>query len=179
MILSDFDLMNMLNSKRLRIVPFSPNIVRENGIDFRLDAEVGRHKELGPDFVMDPTSEDHINRAYSIEKGVKQILIGPREQVLLSTVEQISVPDDVAGFVELRSTWARHGLSMPPTIIDAGFSGTVTLEVVNNAPYRIALKPNVGFAHIIFIKTSSRVEKVYAGSYLGQRGVRLPKPIKQ
>ncbi|MEM3296699.1 MAG: hypothetical protein QXG73_01335, partial [Candidatus Micrarchaeaceae archaeon] len=83
------------------------------------------------------------------------------------------------GFVELRSTWARHGLSMPPTIIDAGFSGNVTLEVFNNAPYGILLKPKTRFAHIIFAATMNKVKNTYKGKYLGQRGIRLPKTIKE
>jgi dCTP deaminase len=179
MILSDFDLMNMIKSKRIVIDPFSEDIVRENGIDFRLADEVGRHKDMDDSFVMDPSNIDSINSAYQIEKGVKHIVLKGKEQVLLSTNEHISMPDDVVGFVELRSTWARHGLSMPPTIIDAGFKGTITLEVVNNAPYKIRLSHMARFAHIVFIKSSSRVEKSYSGSYTEQRGVRLPKVIKE
>ena len=178
MILSDFDLMNLIRSKRLSIEPFSPDIVRENGIDFRLDSEIGRHKDMDDRFVMDPHNEESIHSAYEITKGLDTILIGGKEQVLLTTIEEIAVPDDLVGMVELRSTWARHGLSMPPTIIDAGFKGTVTLEVINNAPYKIALKPHVRFAHIIFVKTSSRVEKSYSGKYLGQKGVKLPKVVE-
>ncbi len=177
MILSDFDLMHIINSKRMVIEPFSEEIVRENGIDFRLAPEMGRHRQMGPDFVMDPSNEQVINSSYEIQKNLDTLLIGPKEQVLFTTNEHITVPDDVAGMVELRSTWARHGLSMPPTIIDAGFSGTVTLEVINNAPYKIAIKPMSRFAHVIFIKTSSRVDKAYGGAYFGQRGVKLPKPI--
>lgn len=179
MVLSDFDLMNMIKSGRLKIEPFSDDIVRENGIDFKLDNEIAHHKNLGPDFIMDPSDEKMISDAYDVQKDQKTLVIGPHEQVLVSTVEHVELPDDVAGLVELRSTWARHGLGMPPTIIDAGFHGTVTLEVFNNAPYSIALKPNTRFAHIIFIKTSSRVQNSYAsGSYSGQKGVRLPKVIK-
>lgn len=180
MILSDFDLLNMIRSGRIKIEPFIDDIVRENGIDFRLADEVGRHNtKMGDAFVMDPSDEQMIKNAYKIEKEVKQILIGAREQVLLTTHEYVDLPDDVVGMVELRSTWARHGLSMPPTIIDAGFKGTVTLEVINNAPYKIAIKPLTRFAHIIFVKTSSKVEKSYStGSYTGQRGVRIPKVIK-
>lgn len=179
MILSDFDLMNMIKSKRLTIEPFSDDIVRENGIDFRLADEIAHHREMDKDFIMDPTNEDHIKASYEVLKRVKSIIIGPHEQVLLSTNEHISMPDDLVGIVELRSTWARHGLSMPPTIIDAGFHGTVTLEVNNNAPYRIALKPKQRFAHIIFLKTSSKVANIYSGSYNDQRGVKLPKALKE
>jgi dCTP deaminase len=180
MILSDFDLMNLITSKRLKIEPFSDDIVRENGIDFRLADEIAHHKELGKDFIMDPASQEKIEKAYDIQKGQTELILGAHEQVLLSTVEHVDLPDDIVGVVELRSTWARHGLSMPPTIIDAGFRGTVTLEVFNNAPYGIKLKPNTRFAHIVFVKTSSRVEHSYSsGSYSGQRGIKLPKVINE
>ncbi|MDE1871485.1 MAG: dCTP deaminase [Candidatus Micrarchaeota archaeon] len=181
MILSDFDLMNYLNSKRLKIEPFSREIVRENGIDFRLADEIAYHrKDLGDDFVMDPSNKEMIERAYDVRKKQETLVIGPREQVLLSTIEHVALPDDLVGVVELRSTWARHGFSMPPTIIDAGFNGNVTLEVINNAPYKIALKPNTRFAHIVFIKASNAVESSYSkGSYSGQMGVRLPKVISE
>ena len=179
MILSDFDLMNFINAKRLVIEPFSQDIVRENGIDFRLADEIAHHKDLGKDFIMDPANQEMITNSYDLKKGEGRLIIGAHEQVLLSTVEYIELPDDIVGIVELRSTWARHGLSMPPTIIDAGFRGTVTLEVFNNAPYGIGLMPNTRFAHIVFIKATSRVEKSYAtGSYSGQRGIKLPKVIK-
>jgi dCTP deaminase len=176
--LSDFDLMNMIKSKRLVIEPFEEEIVRENGIDFRLDNEIAHHNNLGADFVMDPSSEESIKRAYDLQKNVDRLVLGPHEQVLLSTMEYIELPDDIMALVELRSTWARHGLSMPPTIVDAGFKGNITLEVFNNAPYGIALKPGTRFAHMIFIKTSSKVQNAYSGQYSGQRGVRLPKVIK-
>ena len=176
--LSDFDLLNMINSGRLKIDPFSRDTVRENGIDFRLDNEIAHHKDLGKDFIMDPSDEESIKKAYDIQKGLDKLVIGSHEQVLLSTVEHMELPDDIMSMVELRSTWARHGLCMPPTIIDAGFKGTITLEVFNNAPYSIGIKPGIRFAHMIFLKTSSKVENVYSGLYSGQRGVKLPKTLK-
>ena len=140
MILSDYDINGMIKMKRLVIKPFYNDMVRENGIDMRLAAEIAHHKDMGSDFVMDPmSSNEDIGKCFDIKKNAKEMVIGSKEQVLLTTSEYIEVPDDVAGFVELRSTWARHGLSMPPTIIDAGFKGTITLEVINNAPYAIKL----------------------------------------
>ncbi len=176
MILSDYDIKGMIRSKRLVIRPFFPDTVRENGIDLRLSDEIARHRAYKDDFVMDPTNIELIRKSYAIEKS-KNMIVDAKEQVLLSTREYIEVPDDIAGFVELRSTWARHGLSMPPTIIDAGFKGTVTLEVINNAPYKILLRPNQRFAHVIFVKLASRAESPYSGLYAGQKGIRLPKPI--
>ncbi len=179
MILSDYDINGMIKMKRLVIKPFNNDTVRENGIDMKLAAEIAHHKDMGKDFVMDPMSSDaSISKCFTLKKNVKEIIIGSKEQVLLSTQEYIEVPDDVAGFVELRSTWARHGLSMPPTIIDAGFKGTITLEVINNAPYAIKLRPKQRFAHVIFVKLQNRTGASYAGFYKGQLGIKLPQVIK-
>ncbi|MDE1761961.1 MAG: dCTP deaminase, partial [Candidatus Micrarchaeota archaeon] len=70
-----------------------------------------------------------------------------------------------------------HGLVMPPTIIDAGFAGNITLEIFNSSPYAIKLKPDTRFAHVIFSMTMNRVEKAYSGRYFGQRGLTPPKPL--
>ena len=67
---------------------------------------------------------------------------------------------------------------MPPTIIDAGFKGTITLEVINNAPYAIKLRPKQRFAHVIFVKLQNRTGNTYSGFYKGQRGIKLPQVIK-
>ncbi len=176
--LSGFDIYNLVDTGRLVITPFDRNMVRENGIDFRLADEIAHHKTASEGFVLDPSNESHISASYEVSKNSDSLILQAHEQVLLSTLEYVKVPDDVAGFVELRSTWARHGLSMPPTIIDAGFEGNITLEVVNNAPYGIMLKPNTPFAHIVFNKLSNRASVPYSGTYSGQRGVRLPKLIR-
>ena len=178
MILSDVDLMAAIKGKRLLIEPFSDDTVRENGIDLRLADEIAHHKKGAEGFVMDPTDQKSIDSSYSMEKGKGSMILGPGEHVLLSTLELIGMPDDLIGFVELRSTWARHGLALPPTIIDAGFKGTVTLAVFNTAPYSIKLTPKQRFAHIVFAKTSSKVADTYAGSYSGQRGINIPKAVK-
>ncbi len=178
MILSDFDLDNVIRDKRLVIKPFSRNMVRENGIDFRLSNEIVRHRNMPANFVYDPSDEKSIKNAFTTSKRTSRMILEPKEQVLLSTYEHLSMPDDLVAFVELRSTWARNGLSMPPTIIDAGFKGTITLEVINNAPFRMLLKPKYPFAHIIFMKATSRIRNPYSGSYFEQRGVKLPKVIK-
>ncbi len=178
MILSDFDLRNYIGSHRLVVKPFEEELVRENGLDLRLGNEIGIHNpELKEDFVLDPSNEEHLKREYIVTKDNDRLVIPSKSQVLLTTQEFLEMPDNLMGFVELRSSWARHGLSMPPTIIDAGFKGDVTLEVINHSNHAIALKPSVRFAHIIFAITMNRVSKQYSGSYLGQRGVRTPKPL--
>jgi len=77
----------------------------------------------------------------------------------------------------LRSTYARFGLYIPPTVVDAGFHGQLTIEIIgSNLPVKIY--PNQRFLHLIFVKTSSPVYKPYTGKYQKQTGVTPPKPDK-
>ena len=179
MILSDYDLESAIRTKRLIVRPFKKDAVRENGLDLRLADEIAvRNPKLGKDTVFDAMNPEHVKNEYIIQKGPGRMIVPSHDQVLLSTKEYISLPDNVMAFVELRSTWARHGLSMPPTIIDAGFAGTITLEVINNAPYAMLLKPGSRFAHIIFASTLNKVSQAYSGSYFNQKGIKLPKLLK-
>jgi len=85
-----------------------------------------------------------------------------------SLKERISMPDDLMAFVELRSTWARSGIIIPPTIVDAGFEGDLTLELV--AFKDIPVPYNQRFAHLIFARLTSP-SVPYKGKYQGQKGI--------
>ncbi len=169
LILSDFDLWNYIRSGRLVIEPFRDDVVRENGLDLRIGRQMARLKPV--DKVLD-VHGDNIAEFYEIEEG-DSFLIRPREHVLLHTMEYIKLPLDLMGFVNLRSSYARIGLTIPPTIIDANFEGQLTIELVGGE-FPVRLYSGDRFLHVVFAKLSSPVEKPYKGKYQGQRGVRLP-----
>ena len=174
MILSDFDLRNYIRSGRLIIQPFEPSTIRENGVDLRLGGEVAHLHNL--DKLVDTRKGDlNLQIFYSIERG-DEFVIKAHEKVLLTTLERIKLPGDIMAFVELRSSFARLGLMIPPTIIDAGFEGNITLEVEGSS-FPIKIYKGERFAHIIFAKTLNPVERPYRGRYQGQTGVTLPKLI--
>jgi dCTP deaminase len=82
------------------------------------------------------------------------------------TREIITMPNDLCAFVQLRSTWARKGFILPPTMIDAGFHGSITLEI---AKFGASSHVPVGqrFAHVIFAKLTGPTDP-YRGKYQGQ-----------
>ncbi len=172
MILGDRDLKYYVERGLISIEPFDEEIIRENGIDLRLGSQVARLRETNRVFDASSPPRD-LSGFYMIEE-VENIVIRPREVVLLSSLEYIRLPEDIMAFVELRSSFARLGLLMPPTIIDAGFEGNVTLEV-HGSSFPVRLKRGQRFAHIIFARTLSPVESPYKGRYQGQRGVTLPR----
>jgi len=173
MILSDFDLRAYLNSGRLKIEPFSEDIIRENGVDLRLGREYCKLVES--DNVLDLTkgepAEDIKQRYLCKESDI--ILLEPNSRYLLHTLEYISLPPELMAFVEIRSTFARLGLLIPPTIIDGGFEGQITIELLATS-FPVKIPAGTRLLHVVFAKLTTPVTKPYRGKYQGQRGVTLP-----
>ena len=170
MILSNSDIHKHMKEKRLIINPFHEDTVRENGIDLRLGSEIARLKRT--ESVFDTRGKNEYERFFEKEIG-ESFIINPNERILVCTLEFIELKSDLMGFVNLRSSFARVGLSLPPTIVDAGFKGQLTLHVIGGSfPVRLYVKDR--FCHIVLAKlTSDSVS--YSGVYLSQRGVTYPK----
>ena len=169
MILSDRDLKYYLEKQWIKIVPFSEEIVRENGVDLRIGSQFARLKKTNKVFDVNDNIEDF----YEIINS-NEIVVYPHEHLLMTTLEYIELPNDVMAFVNLRSTYARLGISIPPTIVDAGFKGELTIEIVGSE-FPVRLKSGTRFLHLIFAKTITPVERSHHGKYQKQNGVTLPK----
>jgi dCTP deaminase len=86
------------------------------------------------------------------------------------TREMLSLPDDLMAFVGIRSSWARLGFSMPLTIVDAGFQGNLTLEILGFGKTALAEAVDKRFVHLIFAKLTSP-SVPYNGKYQHQTGI--------
>ena len=173
MILSDFDLRAYLSSGRLKIEPFSEDIVRENGVDLRLGSEYCKLVESNEilDLTKGEAIEDIKSRYVCRESDV--ILLEPNSRYLLHTLEYVSLPPELMAFVEIRSTFARLGLLIPPTIIDGGFEGQITIELLTTT-FPVKIPVGTRFLHVVFAKLTTPVTRPYRGRYQGQRKVTLP-----
>jgi dCTP deaminase len=165
MILGDRDIKYYLEKGWIVINPLRDDSIRENGVDLRVGGEIMRFADI---FV--PVSIDNNAPIYQKEEG-EEFVIYPYEHVLMVTEEYIKLPNDIIGLVNLRSTFARLGLFIPPTIVDAGFEGQLTIEVIGSQ-IPIKIKKGQRFLHLIFAKTLTPVEHPYNGKYQKQRGVR-------
>jgi dCTP deaminase len=104
-------------------------------------------------------------------------ILHPGEFVLASTYEVITLPDDIAGRLEGKSSLGRLGLLTHSTagFIDPGFSGHITLELSNVANLPVKLFPGMKIGQLCLIKLSSPAEhpygsEKYGSRYQGQRG---------
>ncbi|AAY80159.1 dCTP deaminase [Sulfolobus acidocaldarius] len=169
MILGDRDLKYYLEKGWIKVEPIYGDSVRENGIDLRVGNEIARFKKT--DKVFDPDNPDY--SFFDVQRG-EEFIISPHEHVLLVTEEYMKLPNDVMAFVNLRSTFARLGLFIPPTIVDAGFEGQLTIEVVGSS-FPVKIRRGTRFLHLIFARTLTPVENPYQGKYQGQKGVTIPR----
>ncbi len=177
-VLTRSEILKLLEEGALGIEPFDEIIVRENGIDLRIGNEYAIYNVENQ--VVDPCEMDkeEPRRLFNIIRidDDGRIVIPPHSFVLLTTFEYVRLPPNIVGLCNLRSTLARYGLSVPPTVVDAGFEGQVTIEVVNNGPNYVVLRPRMRFLHLVLIKAEGEVK--YQGFYRGQRGVKPPKGLK-
>jgi dCTP deaminase len=172
MILANDELKKLISLGRLKVDPLYPDTVRENGLDLRIGGEYAIYAYEGA--VVRPCELKDARHLFRVVKA-DEVVIPPRSFVLLTTEECVKMPEDVAGLANLRSTLARYGLSVPPTVVDVGFEGNITIEVVNESPNTIVLKRGMRFLHLILVKAEGRA--AYAGTYQGQRGVTPPKGL--
>jgi dCTP deaminase len=171
LILSDYDIRVLLRAGELYIEPFNEEIIRENGLDLRLGRKYCKFKRT--DKILDPRAPGDAEEYYVCGES-EEIVIHPYEHILLHTVEYIKLPPYIAGLVNLRSTWARVGLYIPATVVDAGFEGQLTIEVIGSS-FPVKLYAGDRFLHLILVRMGHPSEKPYKGTYKGQTGVRLPK----
>ena len=75
------------------------------------------------------------------------VVIPRKAFVLVRTLEHVTLPikSKLAARVEGRSKQARLGLTAHITapVIHAGFSGRITLEIVNHGPFELRVRPRV------------------------------------
>ena len=176
MLLSDRDIRAEITAGRVAVEPFAESMVQPSSVDVRLD-RFFRVFENHKYSVIDPSIEQsELTREVIVEPN-EHFILHPGEFVLASTYEIITLPDDISGRLEGKSSLGRLGLLTHSTagFIDPGFSGHITLELSNVANLPVKLFPGMKIGQLCLIKLSSPAEHpygsaVYASRYQGQRG---------
>lgn len=85
---------------------------------------------------------------------------------LASAMDQFQMPDDLTGIVHDKSTWARKGLSVFNTVIESGWRGFLTLELVYHGEGELIIPAGAGIAQVIFHRMAEHAH--YSGKYQSQ-----------
>ncbi|WP_100643362.1 dCTP deaminase [Alteromonas facilis] len=110
-----------------------------------------------------------------VEEG-KAFFLHPGELALAVTLESVTLPNNIVGWLDGRSSLARLGLMVHVTAhrIDPGWSGNIVLEFFNSGKLPLALKPGMKIGALSFEVLSNPAEKPYNArldaKYKGQEG---------
>jgi dCTP deaminase len=175
-LLSDRDILAEIEAKRIVLEPYDESLLQPSSIDFRLDRyfrvfENHRYPHIDP-----AADQSDLTRVVEPD-GDEAFILHPGEFVLGSTLEVVSLPDDLAARVEGKSSLGRLGLLTHATagFVDPGFSGHVTLELANVATLPIKLYPGMKIGQLCFFRLSTPAQhpygsEKYGSHYQGQRG---------
>ncbi len=100
----------------------------------------------------------------------------PGELALGVTYESVTLPADIVGWLDGRSSLARLGLMVHVTAhrIDPGWSGQIVLEFYNSGKLPLALRPKMKIAALNFETMSGAADRPYNkrqdAKYKGQKG---------
>ena len=170
MLLSDKDIRAEIESGRVGIDPYDPQMIQPSSIDVRLDRffrvfENHKYPHIDPS-----VEQPDLTRLVEPE-GEDPFILHPGEFALASTYEVVTLPDDVASRLEGKSSLGRLGLITHSTagFIDPGFSGHVTLELANVATLPIKLYPGMKIGQLCMFRLSSPAERPYGSAEVGSR----------
>jgi dCTP deaminase len=141
------NILELINSSKLKFNPALDSFqIQENAIDLRLGftfiilkkwqitpkgREVSKNNDLS-------NTEPSNFQTIELEEGQYFELL-PNEYILASTLESISLPNDVVGTLYPRSSVNRRGISIDLSgIINAGYEGYLILPIRNNSSSEIA-----------------------------------------
>jgi dCTP deaminase len=184
LILSRDDILQYLEQGKLRINPaVNHSRVAQVSVDLILDRKFAIFRDP-PSFLPAIHIEPSLFHSEDLWERVEQdqFRLNPGHFVLGQTLEEISIPSDLVGWVEGRSSWARAGISVHVTApkIDPGFSAHITLELYNFGKIPVDLRAGVDMpAQLMLfqVTTPLRDQELYGQSAQDQfQGQTFPIP---
>ncbi|TMM43731.1 dCTP deaminase [Colwellia ponticola] len=182
--LSDKDIEKYLDEGSIIIEP-QPDISMISGVsvDIRLGNEFRVFQEHTAPYIdlSAPKAQvqEAMNSIMSDEIHVADgdaFFLHPGELALAVTLESVTLPDNIVGWLDGRSSLARLGLMVHVTAhrIDPGWSGQIVLEFYNSGKLPLALRPKMKIAALNFETMSSSAQRPYNkredAKYRGQKG---------
>ena len=182
--LCDRDIEQSIRDKKIVITPVpDQSMISGVSVDIRLGNEFRVFKEhtapyidlSGPREEMQKAMNNVMSEEIVIPDG-EAFFLHPGELALAVTYESVTLPADIVGWLDGRSSLARLGLMVHVTAhrIDPGWSGQIVLEFYNSGKLPLALRPKMKIAALNFETMSGEADRPYNkrndAKYKGQMG---------
>ncbi|MEX0799986.1 MAG: dCTP deaminase [Dehalococcoidia bacterium] len=175
-VLSDRTIKEQLAAGRLVIDPLDQADIQPSSVDLHLDRVFRVFRVTRRPYVDVREPMEDLTELISIEDD-EPFIVQPGSFVLGSTLESITLPDDIVARVDGKSSLGRLGLLVHATagFVDPGWMGKLTLELSNQSQMPIALYYRMKISQISFLRMSTPVDRPYgsaglASKYQGQTG---------
>lgn len=169
--LCDKDIKSWLNEGKIQIQPMpEDNMISGVTVDIRLGNKFRVFEDHAAPYIdlsgrreeMEAALESVMSDEIELGEG-KAFFLHPGELALAVTLESVTLPANVVGWLDGRSSLARLGLMVHVTAhrIDPGWSGNIVLEFFNSGKLPLALRPNMKIGALSFEVLSDFAEKPY------------------
>jgi len=164
MILAKPEILRQIRAGRIVIDPYDEEAVGPASIDLALDDKLRVFN-----------TDQHITRADIDYRTLAKLtdipdgyLLEPGELVLGITKERITLPEDVCGWLNSRSRFARIGLMshIAAPFLAPGISNRQILEIYNAGRNKIKLMPGMRICHLVLQECKGAAR--YAGAWKDQ-----------
>jgi len=182
--LCDKDIEQLIEQERIVISPKpDESMISGVSVDIRLGHEFRVFQDHTAPYIDLSGPREEVQKAMNsvmseeivIPEG-EAFFLHPGELALAVTYESVTLPDDIVGWLDGRSSLARLGLMVHVTAhrIDPGWSGQIVLEFYNSGKLPLALRPKMKIAALNFETMSASAARPYNkrddAKYKGQVG---------
>ena len=170
MVLSDRTIKEELAKGRIVIEPLDPSDIQPASVDLHLDKKLLVFRNTRQPYIDVRKDLPDLTEIEEIPDDTPFIL-HPGEFVLASTLESVTLPDDVVARLEGKSSLGRIGLLIHSTAgyVDPGWSGHLTLELSNVANLPVTLYYRMKIGQISFLRLSTPADNLYGSPALGSK----------
>jgi dCTP deaminase len=169
-ILSDVSIRKALAEGRIVIDPLLEGGIQPSSVDLRLDRYFRVFRNDTTPFIDPKQPQEDLTELVTVDED-RAFILHPGEFVLASTLERVTLPDDLASRLDGKSSLGRMGLLTHATagFVDAGWDGHLTLELSNVATLPIALYPGMKIGQISFFQMTTSAEHPYGSGESGSK----------
>ncbi len=181
MVLSDRTIRRLLGEGRIGIDPFDADLMQPSSLDVRVDRYFRVFRNSRYPYIDVKAEQEGLTELVEATDG-EAFILHPGEFVLGSTLERVTLPDDLVARLEGKSSLGRLGLLIHSTagFIDPGWDGHVTLELSNVANLPITIYPGMKIGQLSFVQLTEPAERPYGSEGIGSKyqGQRGPTPSR-
>jgi len=170
MVLSDSAIRRLVEAGRIGIDPYDPELMQPSSLDVRVDRLFRVFRNSRYPYIDVKAEQEGLTELVEVE-DTEPFILHPGEFVLGSTLERVTLPDDLVARLEGKSSLGRLGLLIHSTagFIDPGFDGHVTLELSNVANLPITIYHGMPIGQISFMRMDGPVERPYGSGEAGSK----------